>query len=127
MNISILKPTAPRFAGLALVLVALVCCGLVASAQSGAKDSLAPKSAGDRWLPCERWVMYHWNPIEMPRLFEQSGISEQELFDWLRDDDGHSFGGLLKQHGLDPQTTVLNALATTADTSPAAKKVLIKR
>ncbi|MFT4050173.1 MAG: hypothetical protein QM648_10115 [Solirubrobacterales bacterium] len=109
-------------------LIALICASsVVFAAHATAKDSLAPKSAGDRWLPCERWVMYHWNPVDMPSFYEQTGIRQTELFDWLQDDDHHTLGGLLRHKGLDPKQTLADSLAVKPATTASTRKVLLER
>jgi hypothetical protein len=109
-----------------VVLVSASIC-FVFAAQAPARDSLAPKSAGDRWLPCERWVMYHWNPVDMPSFYERTGIRQTELFDWLEDDDHHTLGGLLKHRGLDPKATLEASLALKGHSSKRTERILSER
>jgi hypothetical protein len=110
---------------LVVLLTASMCFVFVAHAP--AKDSLAPKSAGDRWLPCERWVLYHWNPIDMQRLYARTGIDETELFDWLRDDDNHTLSGLITKHDLDPEDVVTSSLAVDPGLPTAVRATLAER
>lgn len=100
---------------------------LIFTSVSSSKDSLAPATAGDRWLPCERWVLYHWNPVDMQRLFARTGIKESELFDWLRDDDNHDLAGLIKKHGDDPVKAVEASLAVERGASSAERAILSER
>lgn len=74
------------------------------------KDSDAPKNAGDRWLPCEPWVMYHWLPFDERELYRVTGIKQAELRDWIRDDDRHTLGQLVKRHGKRPADVVEHLL-----------------
>lgn len=115
--------------GQVLVLMALMTvAGLaVFTGQAPAKDSLAPKSAGDRWLPCERWVMYHWNPIDMPAFYAKTGIRQSELFDWLRDDDHHDLAGILRHKGFEPKETVESVLAAKPAATKRTRKILAER
>lgn len=115
---------------LTLILIALAIASgglLSVAAYAPAKDSLAPPSAGDRWLPCESWVMYHWNPIDMQKLFRRTGIKEAELFDWLRDDDNHDLAGLIEKHGDDPTEAVRASLALERGASQRKRAVLEER
>lgn len=75
------------------------------------KDSDAPAAAGDRWLPCEPWVRYHWLPFDERRLLRMTGIKRWELKRWIQDDDRHTLGQLLKRRGHDPETVAELLLA----------------
>lgn len=99
----------------------------VFAAHAPAKDSLAPKSAGDRWLPCERWVMHHWNPVDMPAFYARTGIRQTELFDWLADDDHHTLAGILKKKGFDPKETLAASLAVKERSSAKTRAILTER
>lgn len=112
-----------------LLLVGVLALGaaLTFAAFAPAKDSLAPKSAGDRWLPCERWVMYHWNPIDMQKLMDNAGITERKLFLWLQDDDNRDLAGIIRSRKLDPKTVVGDSLAIEPDTSKRVRSILRAR
>lgn len=113
---------------LLLLIVAIAAGGLLSvAAYAPAKDSLAPPDAGDRWLPCESWVMYHWNPIDMQKLFRRTGIKEPELFDWLRDDDNHDLAGLIVKHGDNPTEAVRASLAIERGASSRTRAILAER
>jgi hypothetical protein len=113
---------------LILLALALAAGGLLsAAAYAPAKDSLAPRAAGDRWLPCERWVMYHWNPIDMQKLMDNTGVSERKLFLWLQDDDNRDLAGIIKSRKLDPKTVVGNSLAIEPGTSKRIRSILRAR
>jgi hypothetical protein len=109
-----------------VVLSALSIC-FVFAAHAPAKDSLAPKSAGDRWLPCERWVLYHWNPIDSTKFYELTGSTQRELYVWTRDDDSHDLADFIKTKKLDPKKIVRESLAIDDSTSPRVKTILNKR
>lgn len=70
------------------------------------KDSNAPAGATDRWLPCEPWVMYHWLPFDERSLYHVTGINRSEFRRWIRDDDNHTLGMLVKRKGKDPDAVV---------------------
>ncbi|MGH2959373.1 MAG: hypothetical protein ACRDKE_07190 [Solirubrobacterales bacterium] len=92
-----------RFAVLSLAVLFILGCAVVAHA----RDSEAPKRAGDRWLPCEPWVMYHWLPFDSRALYAETGISRKEWHDYIApDDDSHSLGQLVEKHGKDPDAVV---------------------
>lgn len=113
---------------LLLLALAFAAGGLLSvSAYAPAKDSLAPKSAGDRWLPCERWVMYHWNPIDMQKLMDNTGITERKFFLWIQDDDNRDLAGIIKSRKLDPKTVVGNSLAVEPGSSKRIRSVLRAR
>lgn len=82
--------------GAALALAALMI------APAAAKDSHAPPDARDRWLPCEGWVMYHRLPFSERRLYTATGIDREEFRRYIRDDDHHTLGKLIRRHGKDP-------------------------
>lgn len=112
---------------LCFVVVAVSSMFSVFAAEAQSKDSLAPKTAGDRWLPCEPWVMYHWNPLDMPKFYERTGIRQTELYRWMRDDDHHTFAGVLESQGLDPEKVIADSLATTVATTPRMRATLKAR
>ena len=119
---------ANRLLGTLLLAVAITLSASFAfTAYAPAKDSLAPKSAGDRWLPCERWVMYHWNPIDMQKLSANTGISERKLFLWLQDDDNHDLAGIIKSRKLSPKSVVNDSLAVEPGTSKRVRSILRAR
>jgi hypothetical protein len=79
-----------------------VCVYLLAAAPVVARDTHAPDGARDRWLPCESWVMYHWVPFDQQRLWSITGIKQLEFRHYIADDDNHTLGQLIRQHGKDP-------------------------
>lgn len=92
-----------RIAVTSLAVLLVLGCAMVANA----RDSEAPKKAGDRWLPCEPWVMYHWLPFDSSALYKETGISRDEWHDYIvPDDDTHSLGKLIEQRGQDPAQVV---------------------
>jgi hypothetical protein len=86
--------------GLALAAVLLI------SGIAQARDSHAPPGAKDRWLPCESWVMYHWLPFNERSLYAQTGITRSEFLRYIRNDDQHSLGKLIRHKGKDPSEIV---------------------
>jgi GNAT superfamily N-acetyltransferase len=66
-------------------LVAL-CIGMTAAGGAPAHDSHSPPGARHRWLPDEEWVMAHWIPFDEARLYDELGVGEARVFDWLLDD-----------------------------------------
>ena len=82
-----------------------------------ARDSLAPASAGQRWLPSEEWVTHHWLPYDERRLLSILRISRAEVLSWLRDDRHHTLEQLVRRRGL----TV--ALVTQRLVAPWAARV----
>lgn len=114
-----------RLISFAAVLV--TAAALIFTSIGSAKDSLAPSTAGDRWLPCERWVMYHWNPLDMPKFYASTGIKQTELYRWLRDDDHHDFASVLESQGLKPEKVITDSLAVTARTTPRMRATLKAR
>jgi hypothetical protein len=86
-----------------LAVLFILGCAVVANA----RDSEAPKGAGDRWLPCEPWVMYHWLPFSSKTLYKTTGITRKEWHDYIApDDDRHSLGKLIEKHGGNPDEVV---------------------
>jgi hypothetical protein len=77
-----------------------VVLGLALVPAAGARDSHAPDSAGDNWLPCDAWVMFHWLPYDEARLYSLLGLSRERVRRWLRDDDHHTLGQLFARRGL---------------------------
>ena len=84
---------------------------LLITATASAKDSHAPPEARDRWLPCESWVMYHWLPFSETRLYGLTGITRDEFHRYIRDDDNHTLGKLVKRHGWDPNAIVAQLMS----------------
>lgn len=91
---------------LTTLLAVLTGTALALSLPAFGKDSDAPKEAGDRWLPCEPWVMYHWVPFSERELYRATGIKHAEFKDWIRDDDRHNLGQLVRRHGKKPEAVV---------------------
>jgi hypothetical protein len=98
--------TLARVAALAGAIIGIAFCGPAPSV-AHARDTETPPGAGQRWLPCEDWVMYHWLPYEEGRLHRLLGIGHGEVLRWLRDDHRHTLAGLAARRGREPQ-----ALAT---------------
>lgn len=102
---------------------------MAADESTNAKDSLAPKHAGSRWLPCEKWVMYHWNPIDVPKLLRTTGLREGEIHHWLRYEqrDHHTLAGLLSRRGFDPEQVVFDSLALGPGADGGTRRILRER
>lgn len=66
--------------------MAALCTAAVAASAALAHDSHAPPGAAHRWLPDEDWVMSHWVPFDEARLYDELGVGEPRVFDWLLND-----------------------------------------
>ena len=66
-------------------LIAL-CAAVLAAGAALAHDSHSPPDARHRWLPDEEWVMAHWIPFDEARLYDELGVTEARVFDWLLND-----------------------------------------
>ncbi|MFY9488393.1 MAG: hypothetical protein WAP35_06840 [Solirubrobacterales bacterium] len=121
----------PQIAGRRSVFrrIALIAVGavLLSTAVVDAKDSHAPKEARDRWLPCEDWVMYHWVPFNQRRLYAATGISENELLRWIRDDDRHTVGQLVRRSGKDVDAVVADLVKPWEGAVSAAHLTELRR
>lgn len=84
----------------ALVVAAATVFLLGVSAPAGARDSHAPPGAGDNWLPCDAWVMFHWLPFDEERLYSLLGMSRDRVRAWLRDDNHHTLAQLFARRGM---------------------------
>ncbi|MFY9264387.1 MAG: hypothetical protein WAO61_03030 [Solirubrobacterales bacterium] len=76
-----------------------------------AKDTHAPAKAGDRWLPCENWAMFHWIPFNERHLYALTGIKRWQFKRWIRDDDRHTLAKLIRRRGKDPDVIVQKLMA----------------
>jgi len=104
----------------AALLAALMLCLLVASA--AAKDSHAPAKAGDRWLPCEPWVMYHWLPFDSEALYRELGVTRERWHEYISADDDHrTLAKFIDAQGKDPER-VVKRLMRRWDGRVSAKK-----
>jgi hypothetical protein len=83
---------------IAVCCVVAACCALPSAAS--AKDSNAPKNAGERWLPCDDWVMLHWIPFDESDFAKLTGAKPSRVLDWIRDDQHHTLGQLVALKGL---------------------------
>jgi hypothetical protein len=83
---------------LAVLMLAVAICVLPTAA--AAKDSNAPKSASDRWLPCDDWVMLHWIPFDEGDFARVSGANPHRVLNWIRDDQHHTLGQLVALKGI---------------------------
>ena len=93
-----------------------------------ARDSLAPSSAGQRWLPSEEWVTHHWLPYEERRLLSVLRISRAELLSWLRDDRHHTIEQLIRRGGLSVSLVAPRLVAPRATrVDPAQYERLLER
>jgi hypothetical protein len=97
-----MRPLARIAVTLSTVLLILG-CAVVAHA----RDTDAPAKAGDRWLPCEPWVMYHWLPFDSSALYAETGISRKQWHDYIApDDDTHTLAKLIERRGEHPDKVV---------------------
>lgn len=91
---------------LLLVVIAALSLPVLFCAAVAARDSHAPAGAGDRWLPCENWAMFHWLPFNERRLYALGGFKRAQFKAWIRDDDHHTLAGFIERHGKDPDMIV---------------------
>lgn len=111
-----------RLAGGLLIVLALV------PATALARDSQAPPGAGDRWLPAEGWVMFHWLPYDERQLFARLHMSRADVLAWMRDDQHHRLAQLARERGLAPARLAADLVdAWAADAGPARERVLVAR
>jgi hypothetical protein len=93
---------------------------------AGARDSHAPHSAGDNWLPCDAWVMFHWLPYDEARLYSRLGMSRDSVRAWLRDDNHHTLGQLFARRGLTVRQAA-DQLVAPASGTVAADRLRVLR
>jgi len=105
--------------------VALACLALAPGA--AARDSLAPPGAGDRWLPCEDWVMFHWLPFDEARLLGLLRLREPQLRAYLRDDREHTLAQLAAARGYTTDALADALVAPRAGAGAGTASVLRER
>lgn len=88
----------------ALLTAAALFLGVAAIAV--AKDTHAPAKAGDRWLPCEPWVMFHWLPFDAEKLYSATGTTRRQWHDYILDDDHHTLEKFIENRGGDPEAVI---------------------
>lgn len=85
------------------IIVGACAIALLSATGTWAKDSHAPAGAGERWLPCEPWVMYHWLPFDAGRLYKLTGTTRDQWRDFIRDDKRHNLAQFIAGKGQDPE------------------------
>jgi hypothetical protein len=59
---------------------------VLAAGVAHAHNPHSPPGAPHRWLPDQEWVMSHWIPFDEERLYDELGVGEARVFDWLLND-----------------------------------------
>lgn len=80
-----------------LPILASVLALALAPTSAHGQDHEAPHGMGQRWLPCDEWVMMHWVPFDEPRLYAELGTSRAGVLRWLRDDEHHDLAQLARR------------------------------
>jgi hypothetical protein len=94
-----------------LLAAAIAAAALAGPAAAPARDSNAPAAAGDNWLPCDTWVMFHWLPYDERRLYRMLGMNSAEVRAWLRDDNHHTLAQLAARRGLSVREAAAHLVA----------------
>ncbi len=55
--------------------------------------------------------MFHWIPFSERKLYALTGISRKEFRRYIKDDDRHSLGKLVRRHGKDPDAIVAELMS----------------
>src|SRR4051812_26581850 len=84
----------------AAILLAAAMGTLALAPAAAPRDSDAPPGAGQKWLPCERWVMFHWLPFDEAFLYRTLHTTRREVHAWLKDDRRHTLGQLANRRGI---------------------------